>query len=93
MRRVTTIIMMIAFFAGCAEALAAEITLRDSATVGRGYVRMADIATMSGFDAATTQKINGIFCGSSPIARRDPHHRPGLHQDAPAAARHRPGGR
>ena len=66
MRRVTATIIMIAFAAGCAEALAAEITLRDSATVGRSYVRMGDIVTVSGFDAATTEKINAIFCGSSP---------------------------
>ncbi len=66
MKKIIVIITMIAFFAASAEAFAAEITLRDSATVGHGYVRMADIVTVSGFESATTEKINSIFCGSSP---------------------------
>ncbi len=49
------------------ECRAADITLRQSAGVGRGFVRLSDIAVVEGFETEIAAKINSIFCGSSPL--------------------------
>ena len=61
---ITLVLLGCAAFA--AEGVAAEIALRENAAVGRGFVRMADLVTVSGCGAEITEKIRQTFCGSAP---------------------------
>ncbi len=66
MKGLITTFILLGCAAFAAESVAAEIALRESASVGKGFVRMADLVTTSGCGAETTEKIRQTFCGTAP---------------------------
>lgn len=63
---VNTTLILVAVFALGASALSADITLNDTAEAKYQYVKLGDLAGVSGVSEEEAAKINGIFCGSAP---------------------------